>query len=455
MKKFKFISILFTGLFVFGSCSDYLNVAPVSQIGSNGFYTNDAQVEAGVIAIYDGMQTMVQTEYAVTEMRSDNSKTRTSEGEGAEFESMNVSPSNSTVADYWAKNYNIIFRANTVLASLDAVSNDAKKNQFEGEAKFARAMAHFNLVRAFGDVPLILKVIGPTETQYFGRTAKSEVYAAIISDLKDAASLLPSRSGIGEGRATSGAANALLGKVYLTTGDFANAKTSLDAVKKSGDYDIVDNYHDVFYQERGKEIIFAVEFINDNSTESELFSLDFTSKGRATGLNLATNNLMNAVDPTDARKATLFYYEAGVGLWECGKYLSNSSSSSLSGNDWIVLRYADVLLMEAEAIMGNNTSTTDLTALDDFNAIRTRAGLSTVETLTKDMLVNERRIEFAFEDQRLYDLVRLGYADSVMGAFSQEGEPTFAYHSTALLLPIPQRERNLYSELTQNPGYSE
>ena len=109
--------------------------------------------------------------------------------------------------------------------------------------------------------------------------------------------------------------------------------------------------------------------------------------------------------------------------------------------------------MHAEAIMGNNASTTDVAALSSFNAVRTRAGIPSVTTLTKDLLLQERRIELCFENNRLYDLIRFGTAETVMSAFSLTTEPGFTFESTALLLPIPQRERNIYKELGQNPGY--
>jgi hypothetical protein len=164
---------------------------------------------------------------------------------------------------------------------------------------------------------------------------------------------------------------------------------------------------------------------------------------------------MSVVDTADQRVSTLFYYETAISSWECGKYRSNSSNASYSGNDWIVLRYADVLLMQVEAIMAGGASTSDAAAVTAFNAIRTRAGMPNVTTVTKDELLKERRIEFAFEDQRLYDLIRFGEADAVMSAFSAKGEPTFAYSSTDLLLPIPQRERNLNPDMAQNPGYNQ
>jgi len=451
MKNYRIIFTLLAGLLVMSSCNDYLNLTPISEIGSEGFYANTEQVEAGVIAIYDGMQTMVQTEYALTEIRSDNSKTRTREGEYAQFETMNVDPGNSIITAYWANNYNVIYRANIVLENLAAVSNAAKKSQFEGEAKFARALCHFNLVQAFGNVPLIKQVVTTSDVDLFKQTAKKDVLSAIVSDLKDAANLLPARAGIAEGRATKGAANALLGRVYLTSGDYAAAKTSLDAVS-TVDYSLMPVYNDVFYKERGKEVIFAIQFINDNANDSESFSLDFTSKGRVTGVNLATDDLMAVVDAADKRKSTLFFFETAISKWTCGKFLANSISTALAGNDWIVIRYADVLLMQVEAIMAGNSSTTDAAALTAFNAIRSRAGMPTVTTITKADLLKERRIEFAFENQRLYDLVRLGAADATMSAFSAKTEANFTYKPTSLLLPIPQREMNLF-KLTQNPGY--
>lgn len=457
MKNYKFLLCLFTGLLFLSSCEKSLDLSPISEVGSNAFYTNTEQVETGVYAIYDGLQTMVQTEYAVTEIRSDNGKTRTSEGEGAQFESMNVDPANSTVALYWSNNYNVIFRANTVLEHLEAVTNAAKKTQFEGEAKFARALCHFNLVRAYGDVPLITKVVAATETEYNVRTPKAQVYTSIINDLKDAVTMLPGRTAKTDGRATNGAANALLAKVYLTLGEHAAAKTALEAVSTT-DYGLMPIFNDVFYKEQNKEIIFAVQYINDNATDSQLYSLDFTSKGRATGLNFATSDLMTAMDTAvDLRKPTTLYFEKAISTWECGKFVSSSSNGSYAGNDWVVLRYADVLLMQVEAIMAGNSSTSDATAVAAYKAIRSRAGfdVSGITSVSKTDLLKERRLEFAFENQRLYDLIRFGVADAILGTFSTKGEPTFTYNTTSLLLPIPQRERNLNPDLAQNPGYNQ
>jgi hypothetical protein len=453
MKKLVIITILILNILWFNSCEDFLNLSPISELTTAGFYKNDQEVEGGVIALYDAMQKYVQVEWAMTEMRSDNSHTRAqrSEGEWMEFETMNVQTINATVSDYWIDNYNAIFRANTVLANLENVSNASLKLQFEGEAKFARALSHFNLVRAFGDVPIVDKIINYNDKDYFSRDPKSEVYSFIESDLLTAIENLPKKGGITVGRATKGAAQAILAKVYLTNKDYPKAKALLDQIITDGKYGLLTTYRDIFYSERNNEIIFAIEYIPDDSYDSQKFSYQFTESG----LNYPTDDLMNIVDTADKRLPTLFFWNITAGTegdWENGKYQPATRSQN-QGNDWIIIRYADVLLMHAEAILGTNTSTTDVAALSSFNAVRIRAGLSEVSTLTKDMLLNERRIELCFENQRLYDLIRFGVAETVMEAFSHKGEPLFEFKPTALLLPIPRREINLYPELEQNPGY--
>lgn len=469
-----YISILLV-LFVFSACDDFLDLTPISEIGENGFYTNESELDAGVIAIYDGLQEIPEVEFAVTDLRSDNGRTKTSEGSWAQFENMNVDPTNATVSEYWSYNYNTIYRANKVLENLGVLEDGAKKSQFEGEAKFVRALCHFNLVRNFGGVPIIATIVGPTDEEYFSRDSEAEVYEAIVSDLTDAVSMLPNRSDIGEGRATVAAAQTLLAKVYLELGEYGSAKSLLDVVISNSEYGLMGDYNDIFYVENNKEVIFNIQYINDNVNDSQNFSYSMTWAGRAGGLNYPTNDLVAfvypeavngtsqvEVDPSnvpDKRFATLFYFEPlANNRYECGKWRTDAASPEYGGgNDWIVLRYGDALLMRVEAIMAGGISTSDGTALGDFNKIRTRAGLATVTSITKQMLLDERRIEMAFENYRIADLVRFGEAVNVMSAYATlpTGDAGVSYKFTAddLFLPIPQRELNLYEGLDQNPGY--
>jgi hypothetical protein len=454
IKNIKYIPLMLSVLFLASCGEDALDLSPLSTIGENGFYENARQVEGGVLAIYDGLQDVPIFEYALTEMRSDNTKTKSSEGDWAQFESFTVQPTNLAVGTYWKANYSVIFRANRILENLEVVEDATLKGQYEGEAKFARALSHFNLVRAYGDVPYIDRVVIQTDTDYFDKDATATVYAGIVSDLTSAISTLPSSADTQEGRATRGAAQGLLAKVYLTLENYTEAKELLVTLLADTDYALVSDYNEIFYNEMNSEIIFAIPYTNDDANEAQDFSFEMTVGGRVSGLNFVTNDFASAVDPADTRIPTLYNPNSTV---EVGKFMTTSSDVRLCGNDWIVLRLADVFLMHAEAIMGGNASTQSLDAIASYNTIRDRAGLSLLatdgsETLTKEMLSDERRVELAFENHRFYDLVRMGMASSVLSAFAtSEG---YSYEPTDVLLPIPQAEIDVSQGLLiQNAGY--
>ena len=216
MKK----SILFiSGIIALSSCAtDPLDRAPISEIGANGFYTNDAEVELATIAIYDGLQAVPKIEFALSEMRSDNAKTKTSEGEWAEFESYTIQATNQQVQLYWAANYNVIFRANTVLENLDVVVDETLRAKLKGEALFCSALSHLKLANSYGDVQMLDAVVGPQDSTFFDRDPVTDFLAMVVEDLEESASLLPSKSNIVFGRATKGAAESILAKAYLRQG---------------------------------------------------------------------------------------------------------------------------------------------------------------------------------------------------------------------------------------------
>jgi len=448
--NFKNIIIVLVVFAAITGCEKKLDLAPISAVGDNGFYKSGDEVEGGVIAIYDGLQQVPLREFAITEMRSDNSKSKSREGDWAQFEAFTVAPTNQAVGQYWAANYNVIFRANVVLENLDSVETDADRQQFEGEAKFARALAHFNLVRAYGDVPLIDKVIIQSDEDYFARVATSEVLAFIDADLTSAAVLLPATNEYG--RASATAASALLGKVKLTRGDYPGAKTVLEPLVASGSLEA--NYSDVFYNEGNSEVIFAIPYLDDDANESQDFSYEMTNLGAVSGLNYITDDFKSNLNPDDTIRSPILMNPLNEN--EVGKYLTQSADNRRCGNDWIVLRHADVLLMYAEAIMGAADMTADGDAINAYNQVRARAGQSQLvvgtDDLTKLDLSNERRVELAFENHRFYDLMRFGMANSVISAFATSTGQSF--EPTDLLLPIPQNEINVSAgKLTQNPGY--
>ncbi|QCK16413.1 RagB/SusD family nutrient uptake outer membrane protein [Mangrovivirga cuniculi] len=454
---------------------DYLEPIPTAAVTSAGYFNNDKELETGVLAMYDGIQGInststndnhgIQTEFYITEMRSDNTRTKSSEGEPAQFEQFNIESTNGIVLDYYRSFYNVIYRANTVLENLDAAESEESANRFEGEARFVRAYSYFNLVRLFGDVPLVDRVIGPLETDIaFTRVATNEVYELIISDLQFAANNLDNTY---KNRASQAAAQALLAKVYLTLGtNYVEAQQLCEAIINSSQYSLEPNFKDIYYNESNSEVIFAIGYVPDNTNDSQNFSSEWLNAvGRTSGVNYLTYDMKDALDNMGGER-TIYSYrqdQRQPTQYQVVKYLPNgdeslgieptSSDPTLAGNDWIIIRYADVLLMHVEAIMAGNSDTNSSAGLNSFQLIRNRAGLTDpVGLITKEDLLNERRVELAFENHRWFDLIRFNAAQQVLSDFADANGYTF--NSTDLLLPIPQAEIGLSNgQLEQNPGY--
>jgi len=477
MKKTTILSAFISVFLTTASCSrEFLNPEPKSAINTENYYQNESQLLAGVLNMYDGIQGAnglegdlsanqgVQFEFYLTEMRSDNTRTKSSEGEAAQFEQYKVTATNGIVSDYYLSYYNIIFRANTVLENLDVASANTRL-KYEGEAKFVRAYAYFNLVRLFGDIPFVDHVLPIDDKQtQFTRVPQAQVYDLIVSDLKAAIASLDNTH---KNRASKAAAQALLAKVYLTLRtNYTEAQQLCEAVMASN-YSLMSNFKDVFFTENNKEIIFAIGFVPDNILDSQGFSAEWlNSVGRSSGVNYVTNEAAAALNLSGGDR-TAYSYRIDPGQpsqKQVVKYLpvadaslgipATSANPRTAGNDWIVLRFSDVLLMHVEAIMAGNSSTTTPAALNSFRLVRERAGLSADADgeITRQELLDERRVELAFENQRFFDLVRFGQAQTVLSAYSAANN--YSFTATDLLLPIPQREINISGGLLkQNPGY--
>lgn len=471
MKQIKFLILLLLGVTI-TSCDDFLEPTPLSAITADSYFNTEAELETGAINMYDGIQGItsytsndnhsIQIEYQLTEMRSDNTRTKSSEGESAQFESYTIESTNGVVADYYRSFYNTIYRTNVVLENLDAAS-DANRAKYEGEAKFVRAYAYFNLVRLFGPIPLIDRVIDPLETDIqFTRVAVSTVYELIVSDLNTAIEGLDNRYNT---RASKAAAQGLLAKVYLSLGQYDLAKGLCEDVMGSG-FALEGEFVDVFYKEQNDEIIFAIVYDGDNAKDSQNFSAEFLNgAGRSSGLNYVTTEAVAALDLMGGDRTAYSYRidPAQPTQNQTVKWLPNgdeglgiaptSDDPKLAGNDWIILRYADVLLMHAEATMAGGSETSNATSIAAFTEVRGRAGLTFEgSSITKQELLDERRVELAFENQRWFDLIRFGVANEVLSEFSAANN--YSFSATALLLPIPQVEIGLSNGmLEQNPGY--
>jgi hypothetical protein len=475
MKKYIKISTVLLVVLLASSCEDFLSPEPVSVSNAETFFESEADLELAAIAMYDAMQGInststndnhgAQVDFYVQEMLSDNTRSKNvgGEGESAQFESFNVTATNGIVDDYYRSNYQSIYRANVVLENLDVAGSAAAR--FEAEAKFVRAYAYFNLVRSFGDVPLVTSVIGIADSAIqFTRVDSDLIYDVIIDDLTTAVAGLDNTY---KTRASKAAAQALLAKVYLTTGtNYSLAQTLCESVMGAG-FVLEPNFKDVFYSELNNEIIFAIDYVGDSSADSQNFSAEWLNAvGRTAGVNYTTQEVRDALDALGGDR-TLYSYRQDpllLSQFQVAKFIPNgddalgiaatSSNPTLAGNDLIVLRYADVLLMHVEAIMAGQQSTSAQAALDSFEEVRLRAGLvgDADGTITKQELLDERRVELAFENQRFFDLVRFNVAIDVLSAFSDNNGYNFSVSD--LLLPIPQREINLsQGALGQNPGY--
>ena len=483
MKYFKYITFTMLGLLSVSCEDEFLNPLPDSAIVVDAFFQSDDDVLAGIIGIYDALQGVnvntesnttqvnrgIQFEFMVTEMRSDNTRTATLEGSRADFHRYRVDALNVQSEDYYQSMYEIIFRANNVLNYID-VANESNQAAYTAEAKFLRALAYFNLVRLYGPVPLVTDVVGPTENELlFTRIPEEQVYQQIIADLQEGVANLDNSF---KSRASKAAAQGLLAKVYMSqpSPDYPAAQQLLEAIINGGEFSLEDNFRDVFYDELNDEILFAVQYEFGNVQESQGFSAEFTAtvrQGRQDGLNLVNDNLVADFIQYGGNRTAVSYVT--FPSWtEVTKYLPEGSdvsvfpptygqSSGFAGNDVIILRYADVLLMHAEAIMAGGEQTSDGSAIESYMQVRARAGFDPSadrpSALTKAALLVERRVELAFENQRFFDLLRFGVADAVLGAHAAENGYT-DYDTRKLLLPIPAREINLSGgTLTQNPGY--
>jgi hypothetical protein len=491
MKYIKYLIFAITGVAMFVSCNtdEFLNPLPDSAIVADSFFESDEDVEAGLIGIYDALQGVnentesssirfnrgVQLEYLLTEHRSDNTRSKTLEGSRADFHRYIVEPDNVQSEDYYQSMYEIIFRANNVLKYVDKA--DASNIQkYAAEAKFLRAYAYFNLVRLYGAVPLVTEVVGADDKEaLFTRIEIATVYEQIVSDLQEGVTYLDNTH---KSRASKAAAQGILAKVYLTqpTPNYTGAKQLCEDIINGGGFALEANFRDVFYNELNNEIIFAVQYLSGNPDESQGFSSEFTSykrQGRQDGLNIVNTNLVEdfilSGGNRTAESYAAFGDDANLPIPENAeviKFLPDGSDISdpnlptyggapaNAGNDWIILRYSDVLLMHAEAIMAGG-DTSDGSAINSYMEVRVRAGFDPITdrpaVLTKDALLLERRVELAFENHRFFDLLRFGVAHEVLGAHAAAMGYT-SYNIRRLLLPIPAREINLSDGLlTQNP----
>jgi hypothetical protein len=473
---------LLTGLLMLSlvACKDkFLDLAPVSSANNNTFYKTSSDMLLAINGAYGALQLGGQygRYFVVSEIPSDDTAPPLSGSitDQDEFDKFYLRTTNPLLAERWSDGYRGIYRCNTVLDRIPAVvMEETLKQQIIGEAKFLRALMYFNLVRMFGDVPLVLKEITDTNEGYtYRRAPVAEVYAQIIQDLSEAELILPpTYAGSNVGRATSGAAKALLGKVYLTLHQYPEASAKLKEVvemENTGIYGLLPTYADVFKiaNKNSKESVFSVQYKKGNLGEGSGFANLYAPQvsGNAViafggdGNNRPTVDMENAYEPGDLRKdismANGYTNEQGVRIdfYYVKKYTDQPLIKYDSEDNWPVIRFADVILMYAEAL--NETGKTS-DALPFLNRIRMRAELAEKGILTQAemrlALEQERRVELAFEGHRWFDLVRTGRALEVLNGKAQALGITTKLTEKHLIFPVPQSQIDVNpTQMEQNP----
>lgn len=452
------------------SCSgDLLDLTPGSENVLTKYYKDQAQLEKGVNAAYGALQYTGQYGLAnmvLGELPSDNTWDEVpanDSGNYGQLDLFSMTSSNSVVDDSWRDNYKGIQQCNVVLNRVDGTNVPAEdKARIKGEMQFLRALMYFNLVRTFGDVPLVTKeTVNPNEYFGQGRSPKADIYKLITADLTEAVNSLPEKPSEA-GRVSKGAALALLGKVYLTLKDYDNGLSCLKQVEKLG-YELLPNPASVFdvNNKDNKEIIFSVQFasgLNGNTEGSSAFMM-FSPSGTVSGAkghNLPTKEVYDLFSDTDKRKAAYFYVTKD-GVVGSNKLKQTSDVVADGGSNIVVLRYADVLLMlaECEANKGNLGE-----AETYLNQIKTRAGIPTVQITDKDKLLEEialeRRKELVNEGDRWFDLIRTGKAIEVMNAYFDRtpGYNGITVKEQYFVQPVPQSQINTDGAISQNQGYN-
>jgi hypothetical protein len=461
------------------ACSkDFIELRPISTVTVDALYNTDNDFKDAVIGCYSTLQNQYNNFWHF-DLPSDDVKHQwPTEDIRLRLDNFTYQNNEGLFLNSWKNYYEIIFRANTILSKIEGkdVSIVRNKERHIAEAKFLRAFSYFDLVRIFGDVPMVTTVITDEEALKIGRDKVDRIYEEIIiKDLLDAAKMLPMQyTGNDVGRATKGAAMALLGRVYLTRRDFVNAEAKLQEVTTMG-YSLLNNFNDLFdpKNEHHREYIFDIEYeegIQEGSSFTNAFSpnepavlIFYNILGGAGNSGTPSPGLFDIFGEDDLRKGisvlkgitdkngNYIPVSGRVGANSfTAKYMTPVARGGDSPANWKVIRYADVLLMYSESL--NENGKTD-EALVYLNQVRKRAGLKGYSDLTqkdaREKIYLERRLELSFEGHRWFDLVRTGRAYDTLKPLGMQ--PYMA------LFPIPLEQIQIMNNPTifsQNPGYN-
>ena len=507
MKRIILYSLFMFMMFV-TSCDEFLDEPNPNAIPSESYFTSAIDFEKAVNGIYQSIRSnncLGEGSNLFSEERSDNSgrlDNQSNAGEPFQFTDFSLLPSNTYLKTHWSALYSTVSRTNFVISEIDKVpfADENQRTNFKSEALFIRALTYFHLVRKWGDVPM---------TTYFledyndivsktSRVKKELVYDQITQDLEEALnSTLPNIQPVGgKGRTCKAAINGLLGQVYLTMGatlsenkqiNFQKAKKYLEDAYNMRAFTVLSAipYTDVFSVEKKNtcpEIIFQIVYkqgdpvyysplASRNQSKGETVNSLKISSGQGTFVN---PDLIKEYEPNDLRQTFSVKYanDPAAKAWFITKYRDISSSAGVNGyggNDFILMRFADIILMLAETnqYLGNTAE-----AINYLDQVRTRAGLPLYATADLDpayhsryptlklAILHERRVELAFENHRWYDLIRFFTAEELVSYMQSKSQSDYGISRLTncgtkdIYYPIPFDEWKLDPEkMYQNPGY--
>ncbi|TDE17228.1 RagB/SusD family nutrient uptake outer membrane protein [Dyadobacter psychrotolerans] len=485
--KFTF-SILFACILLVSCSKDFLDRQPEDTLSPGSFYRNPAEIKSGLVGCYKVLQSIYnQTDMPlIIELMSDDGKDRFRTGSWQTFKKTNA----DSQSGIWTNNFKMVANCNTIIGIIDTyTAKNAEEEKtvkaYRAEASFLRALAYFNLVRIYGAVPLVPETFTNLSSAFgIGRAPVNEVYAKlIIPDLEYAAANCFKKADLKgeEARASKGAALTMLGKVYLTLNNPTKAAETLKKLivdNEAGAYSLLPNYKDVFASNSKfhAESVFEVNFNIAAGQPSYWFRWVNNDVGLIWGVAGASNllvehNLMRefvstgetvryktAIDSGYIASSTI-PIQAWVIKHSPAPAQLKPFNNTGTDNNYIITRYADALLMYAEALMvlGKKDE-----ALVYVNQVRTRAKVPaiTAAQLNIDAILHERRMELAYEGHRYFDLVRTGKAIDVLTKVlltKVDYDTNIAISAPIpeeqLILPIPVGEIEKDQTLPQNPGY--
>lgn len=491
MKQYSKLLIVLI-VFMSISCNEFLDFNNESNVQLDKFNKNSEELYASLVGCYSGTSAAIYREWALTELRSDNSRIHKRIVSASPYVDIihvdeGVTQTNNLfVEEYWDSTYKNITNCNVVIRDINVVEDVALRNRYLAEATFIRAYHYFNLVRLYGGVPLAIKKLSVEEANNMQRSPESDIYDLIETDLIAIVdeNMLPDKVAETElGRISMLAAKSLLAKVYMTryevgsTG-YNRAKTLLLDVITAIGGELLP-YKDVFdvAQEMNDEIIFAVRFKGGNIGIGSLFGNEFAPtlsgtnvvNGDGRSYNYPTASMVAAYETGDLRKeitlAESYINKINSAVMPVNfvtKYLVDGQAAYDGEADWPVIRLADVMLLYAEILNEDGDSAGAAIYVDK---VRVRSGLLPLTNAIKtqsyklrDAIRDERRVELAFENHRWFDLVRWGIAiETVNESFVNDADgfytPTAPIVESKVILPIPYTVININPSISQNIGY--